>query len=87
MFHAFLMDTWGGLGPEAIKVVTKLMPQILGNAIDEQRRSKEANAWQRLTFPVMAQIGKQLTMMLSLPLIHPPEASGGQEPTHSPYAA
>ena len=87
VFHAFLMDTWGGLGPEAIKVVTKLMPQILGNAIDEQRRSKEANAWQRLTFPVMAQIGKQLTMMLSLPLIHPPEASGGQEPTHSPYAA
>ena len=86
IFHAFVMDTWGGLAPEATKVMTKLMPQILGNALDDHRRTKEASAWQRLSFPVMAQIGKQLAVMLSLPLLHPPEETGGSTPTHNPYA-
>ena len=86
IFHAFVMDTWGGLGQEAMKVMGKILPQYLGNALDDQRRTKEASAWQRLIFPVMAQIAKQLTAMLSLPLIHPPEESGGSHPTHNPYS-
>ena len=79
------MDRWGELSQEATKVMTKMMSQILGNALDEHRRAKEASAWPRLTFPVMAQIGKQLTIMLSLPLLHPPAESGGCPPTHNPY--
>ena len=87
-FHPFLVDTWGGLGPTASRFMTVLVRRAARARTGPDRRLFEMTVWQRLLFPVMAQLARQLTALLAVPhrSLVPPVVSSIATTSHSPYA-
>ena len=79
-FIPFVVDTHGGMGPEARRFISQLLPKLLGSHFGKRRRTLEGDFWQSLLFPVMAVIGRQL---YSLKLSAPAAASAAV--SHNPY--
>ena len=61
-FYPFVMDTWGGLAPDAHKVMQGILKVALADATSWRRRQKEANIWQSLLMAPMKVIAKQLRL-------------------------
>ena len=81
-FVPLLMDTHGGMGSEAKRFLSQLLPKLLACNFGRTRRTLEAEFWKKLTFPVMAVIGRQLySLKLSAPVDR--MATG----VHNPYSS
>ena len=81
-FIPLLVDTHAGMGEEAKRFLAQLLPKVLGCHFGRKRRMLEAEFWQKLTFPVMAVVGRQLySLKLSAPVDH--RTTGAQN--HNPY--
>ena len=75
-FHPFVLDTWGGLGPTARQFMATLLKRATRARVGRQRREFEQSFWQRLVFPPMAHLGRQLALVHTLPPLS----------QHAPYA-
>ena len=67
-FHPFVVDTWGGLAPTARQFMATLVKRAARARVGRERREFEQTLWQRLVFPPMAHVGRQLALVLTLPL-------------------
>ena len=67
-FHPFVVDTWGGLAPSARAFMSTLTKRAVGSRLGRDRKGHEMSMWQRLLFPTMAALGRQLSVLLANPL-------------------
>ena len=80
-FFPFLLDTWGGLGPTARQFMSSLVKRAARARLGRERREFEQQLWQRLILPPMAQLGRQLALLLTLP-----QDGHGRSDQHCPYS-
>jgi len=78
----FVLDVFGGFGPDARALMGTLLKGLLGQHEAWQRRAVEASAWQRITFALMAEVGKQLVWCVRAEVGDP----AGQPDLHNPYS-
>jgi hypothetical protein len=81
-FAAFVVTPWGGLGPEARKIIFRLHKLALGNKRGWARTRLSIQFWQKLSLAVARPVARQLTPILSV--VEP--AWGVHTTSHSPYA-
>ena len=65
--YPFVVDTWGGLAPTARTFLTTLVKRVVKRPAGVDRQSQEMSVWQRLLFPTMAVIARQLSVMVTVP--------------------
>ena len=81
-FAAFVVTPWGGLGPEARKIIFRLHKLALGNKRGWARTRLSTQFWQKISMAVARPVARQLTPIMSVT-----EPSWGvHTPTHTPYA-
>ena len=79
-FLLFVVDVWGGFGPEAMTLVHIITRNLVGQKEGWQRREAEAGIWQDLSFAAMREVMRQLVW--GVLAVDGPE----HDPTtHSPY--
>ena len=72
-FHPFVVDTFGALAPSARAFMAVLTKRAVGTRLGRERKGHEMSLWQRLLFPAMATVGRQLSALLTAPA--PPASS------------
>ena len=83
-FHPFVLDTWGGLGPSARAFMAQVAKRSLGGRLGRERTSQEMTLWQRLLFPPMAALGRQLSTLLTVEVPNPTSTATFSS-FHRPY--
>ena len=79
-FIPFVMDVFGGFGPEAERFVILLLKGLLGQREGWQRRALEASVWQEIGYTLAREVARQLVWSVF--------AAGEPEhapATHQPY--
>ena len=80
-FLPFVVTPWGGLGPEAMKVMLRLQKLALGSKRGWARTKLAQQFWQKLSLAVAKPVARQLTAILQVQ-----EPAWGLAPQqHSPY--
>ena len=81
-FLPFVVTPWGGLGPDAMKVMLRLQKLALGSKRGWARTRLAQQIWQKLSLAVCKPVARQLTALLQVT-----EPAWGVAPTqHQPYA-
>ena len=79
-FAPFVVDVWGGLGPQARKFMGTLVKMIAGEKEGWQRREAEAGVWQELGMALARELGRQLAWHA-----HAGEVAEEGMASHAPY--
>ena len=81
-FLPFVVTPWGGLGPEAMRVMLRLQKLALGTKRGWARTRLAQQCWQKLSLAVVKPVARQLTSLLQVQ-----EPAWGAGPAqHQPYA-
>ena len=90
----FIMNLWGGIGPQGEKVCSQLLKVLLGHSEGWTRIQRACEFYQRLSLALMTSVGRQLRALgarsAEMNLLE--ETSQGPAPVtpevavHSPYA-
>ena len=82
-FLPFVVTPWGGLGPEALKLMLRLQKLALGSKRGWVRTRLAQQIWQKLSLAVVKPVARQLTAILQVT-----EPAWGVAPhQHHPYAS
>ena len=81
-FLPFVVTPWGGLGPDAMKVMLRLQKLALGSKRGWARTRLAQQIWQKISLAVAKPVARQLTAILQVT-----EPAWGVAPLqHQPYA-
>ena len=81
-FLPFVVTPWGGLGPDAMKVMLRLQKLALGSKRGWARTRLAQQIWQKFSLAVAKPVARQLTAILQVA-----EPAWGVAPLqHQPYA-
>ena len=61
-FSAFVVDCYGAVGPDALRLMQELVHSVQGQRSRHQWREIEASTWQGLGVTVANEIGQQLSL-------------------------
>ena len=84
-FATFLVDCFGGVAPEARRLMTILVRGLQGQRGKNQWREVEALSWQGLSMVVAKEVGRQLSLAALAGQMMEAETDGAPS-VHVPYA-